>query len=227
MSKDTTIGLRPELGTLPSRLQHLPLDSRGYPVPWFVKWIDGEPDFRVMDGEKFGRAVKEKRCWVCGGPLGRYMTFVSGPMCVLNRTSAEPPSHHDCAEWSARHCPFLSRPHMERREDEVINNSNHGTASITRNPGCTALVTTKKYVLFRAPEGSASSGWLIDMGNFERVEWFAEGRSATSEEVAHSIETGMPLLKEQCDQESSQKRIDAAHAELQRLYVKSMAWWPA
>lgn len=29
------------------------------------------------------------------------MTFVVGPMCELNRISGEPPSHRECAEFSA------------------------------------------------------------------------------------------------------------------------------
>ena len=82
---------------------------------------------------------------------------------------------------------------MERREDDVINNEGHGDSAILRNPGCTALVTTKYYSVFRAP-GSAT-GWLIDIGKFVRVEWFAEGRPATRAEVEHSIETGLPLLR--------------------------------
>ena len=219
-----TAQLRPELGALPKRLQHLPLDSRGYPVPWFVDWIDGEPEFRAMSPEKFERAINERRCWVCGDRLGSYKTFVAGPMCVLTRTSAEPPSHYDCAEWSAQNCPFLTRPNMERREDDVINNEGQGDAAILRNPGCTALVTTKGYRVFRT--SAAAIGWLIEMGEFERVEWFAEGRPATRAEVEHSVETGLPLLRESCEREATPERIARAGAELMRTYQANKAWWP-
>lgn len=223
MTKETQA--RPELSELPSRLRHLPID-RGYPVPWFVDWINGEPEFRAMSTQKFKLAIEQERCWVCGGRLGRYKVFVAGPMCVINRTSAEPPSHHDCAEWSARNCPFLTKPHMARREDDVINNEGHGDASILRNPGCTALVTTTKFRPFRAGKASRT-GWLIDMGQFERVEWFAEGRPATRAEVDHSIETGLPLLHEICERESTPERIARAGAELMRTYEASKIWWPA
>ena len=219
-----TAHLRPELGVLPKRLLHLPLDSRGYPVPWFVAWVDGEPEFRAMSPEKFERAIKERRCWVCGARLGSYKTFVAGPMCLINRTSAEPPSHHDCAEWSAQNCPFLARPNMERREDDVINNEGHGDGAILRNPGCTALITTKGYRVFRS--AGSSAGWLIEMGEFERVEWFAEGRPATRAEVEQSVETGLPLLREMCEREESPERIAMAGAELVRAYTASKAWWP-
>jgi hypothetical protein len=53
--------------TMPARMRDLPLDERGYPVPWFVAWVDGKPEFRAMDRHKFVTAIREKRCWVCAG----------------------------------------------------------------------------------------------------------------------------------------------------------------
>src|SRR6516164_3611940 len=100
-------GLEP----LPDKLKHLPIDERGYPVPWFVDWVDGKPEFRAMDGRKFRDAIKKRLCWVCGDRLGINLAFLAGPMCGINRTSAEPPSHYICAAWSARNCPFLNNPH--------------------------------------------------------------------------------------------------------------------
>src|SRR5258708_35612370 len=135
---------------LPSRMLSLPIDDRGYVVPWFVDWIDGKPEFRAMDGKKFVRAIKEKLCWVCGERLGRYMTFVAGPMCGINRTSSEPPSHLECAQWSARNCPFLNNPQAIRREDEDVNplSKSVGGIAIQRNPGVSMLWTTNTYTIF-------------------------------------------------------------------------------
>src|SRR5439155_15335159 len=112
------IELRSGVTQLPERIKALPVDERGYPIPWFVDYVNGKPEFRAMDQHKWVRALKEKLCWVCGQPLGRMMTFVAGCMCGINRTSAEPPSHYDCALWSAKNCPFLNNPDMVRREDE-------------------------------------------------------------------------------------------------------------
>jgi hypothetical protein len=105
-----TVAIRPELEALPSRMKTLPVDERGYPVPWFVDWVDGKPEFRAMDGNKWESAVRYRLCWVCGGTLGVNKSFVAGPMCGINRTSAEPPCHLECATWSARNCPFLKNP---------------------------------------------------------------------------------------------------------------------
>src|ERR1041385_2432550 len=97
---------RTDLPELPARLRKLPVE-RGYPVPWFVAFVDGHYDFRVIGPGKIARAVQENRCWICGDTLGSYLCFPIGPMCAINRVTSEPPSHRECAEWSARACPFL------------------------------------------------------------------------------------------------------------------------
>lgn len=148
-----------------------------------------------MEPHKFIRAVREKLCWVCGQRLGVNLCFVAGPMCGINRTSSEPPSHVECAQWSARNCPFLSNPQMVRREDEEINNAvlrdNAAGFAITRNPGVAMLWKTRQYEVFKTENG----GRLIQMGEPESVEWFAFGRPATREEVLQSIESGLPNLE--------------------------------
>jgi hypothetical protein len=218
--------LRPELGVLPMRLRRLPVDRRGYPVPWFVQWIDGQPEFRAMDPQKFAIAIREKRCWVCGDVLGAYLAFVIGPMCAVNRTSAEPPCHLECAQWSAEHCPFLSRPTMVRREDDLTAQAVPGDASLLRNPGCAGVWVTKSgYRFYRAP-GQSASGYLIEMGPPLRVEWYAEGRPATRTEVEASIASGMPFLMEACDKETTALGRQDAKRALHDARKAADQWLP-
>jgi hypothetical protein len=202
-----------DLKTLPHRMKSLPIDERGFVVPWFVAWREGKPEFRAMDPIKFVRAINEKLCWVCGERLGVYVCFVAGPMCGINRTSSEPPSHQLCAQWSARNCPFLSNPRMVRREDELINNANLAEmaagCAIARNPGVTMIWTTRSYEIFRDHKNKP----LIQMGEPESVQWFACGREATREEVEASIDSGLPSLELMARQEPGameflQKSID-------------------
>jgi hypothetical protein len=184
--------IRPELEPLPSRMQMLPVDERGYVIPWFVDWVDGKPEFRAMDPKKFVRAIKEKLCWTCGQRMGRFMTFVAGPMCGINRTSSEPPNHFECAEWSARNCPFLSNSKAVRRVDEKLGGdmSNAAGFVLTRNPGVTMLWTCLDYSVFDDGKGKP----LLHMGDPAHVEWYAEGRPATREQVDESIASGLPAL---------------------------------
>jgi len=186
------VALRPELEPPPSRMQSLPIDERGYPVPWFVDWIDGKPEFRAMDPAKFVRAVNEKLCWTCGERLGRWMVFVAGPMCGINRTSSEPPSHLECAKYSVRNCPFLNNPDAIRRVDEVIggDTSKVAGAMLTRNPGVSMLWICKDYSIFNDGKNKP----LCHMGEAQSVEWYRCGKHATREEVLASIEGGFPAL---------------------------------
>lgn len=183
------------LEPLPTRMQNLSIDERGYVVPWFVAWIDGKPEFRAMDQAKFIRAIKQKLCWVCGEKLGVNLCFVAGPMCGVNRTSSEPPCHLECGRWSARNCPFLSNPRMVRREDETINNGklqeNTAGMAIARNPGVSMLWITRQYEVFNDGKNRP----LIQMGEPESVEWWALGVRATLDQVRASIDSGLPNLE--------------------------------
>jgi hypothetical protein len=182
--------LRTGLPPLPARIAKLPVDRRGYPVPWFVAWINGEPEFRTMDGGKLVLAVRDRRCWVCGQPLGSFLAFTIGPMCAVNRVSAEPPSHRECAEFSAIACPFLTRPHMRRRENDLPAEATSAAGvTIARNPGVALVWVTKSYRVRRAP-----GGYLFEIGDPREILTFAEGRAATVEEIRASVDSGLPIL---------------------------------
>jgi hypothetical protein len=186
---------------MPERIKNLPHDpERDYPVPFFVAYIDGKPDFRIADDEKRRRCIKERLCWICGERLGRYLVFVIGPMCSVNRISAEPPMHRDCAEYSARVCPFLLNPNQKRNPKKV--NAETGEPPgimIARNPGCMVLWITTSYSLVRDDHG----GLLFGLGNPVSLCWVAEGRTATRAEVLESIETGLPILRELAEKEGT------------------------
>jgi hypothetical protein len=188
--------IRDDLEPLPLSMSSLEVDDRGYPVPWFVPKLNGVPEFRGMDVDKFARAVRERRCWVCGDRRGVYVAFVVGPMCGINRISSEPPSHLACARWSARNCPFLSNPRMVRREDEVSNNlrlaeDSAGTA-LARNPGVALLWITRQFEIIKDP---LKKGYLFQMGEPYAIEFWCEKRLATREEIDASITGGLPSLE--------------------------------
>ena len=107
---------------MPPRVAVLPVNKAGYPVPWFVDRdadVNGQPDFRYADPRKLDRAIAYSLCWVCGQRRGVHASFVIGPMCSVNRVSAEPPCHLDCAIYSARACPFVANRKMVRRDRQM------------------------------------------------------------------------------------------------------------
>lgn len=187
--------VRPGMPPMPDAIARLPVDDRGYPVPWFVKWIDGKPEFRSMDARKLMLAIKQKNCWVCGETLPPWpgpFTFVIGPMCSVNRVSSEPPSHHDCAVFSVKACPFLSKPHMERRENDMpVGPAHSAGVMITRNPGVTCLWESPTYQAFEV-----HNGILFNIGEAARATWWREGRPATRAEVDAAFDAGYPALLE-------------------------------
>lgn len=203
---------------MPDRIKHLPVSPTGYPTPWFVAWINGVPDFRVIKRNGIADAVRQKRCWVCGEPLGRTFAMTLGPMCAINRTISEPPSHRDCAIYSALACPFLSNPRMRRHETGLPENRIEaaGTA-LKRNPGAAAVWLTRGYRPFRAP-----GGVLFTFDDPTEVLWFADGRAATRQEVEASIYSGLPELEKVAAQEGPE-----ATAALRRLTADAMQYLPA
>lgn len=221
--------LRPDLPPLPRLMQTLPVDERGYCVPWFVKWVDGKPEFRAMDPYKFMLAIRERLCWVCGQKLYAEMIFTIGPMCALNLISSEPPSHRQCAQFSARACPFLSKPQMHRREDETFNNAKKNSAGlmVERNPGVTLLWFTRTYKLLRTPaipEQGVGAGYLFQIGKPMMAEWYCRGRAATRAEVLESINTGLPLLHQANERQGINEA--AGRAEIERRLAEAMRLVP-
>lgn len=198
-------------------MRGLPLDRRGYPVPWFAAWEDGEgnevargrgiPQIKFMSGKAVGEALRDGRCWVCGGRLGRYKAFVIGPMCAVNRINAEPPSHLDCADFSARACPFLARPHMRRSGagDEEVIEELPGIA-LLRNPKVACVwIIQGRFTTTRTEKGP-----LMRLPEPDSLRWYAEGRPATRPEIEEAVTTGLPSLHDLAKSERE-------HAEIDRL----------
>lgn len=225
--------VRAGLPPLTDRIAALPVDERGIPVPFFVAWIDGKPEFRAADQRKWIRCHSERLCWVCGQKLGRFVSFTIGPMCSITRTTAEPPAHLECADWSVRGCPFLSKPKMVRREGGLLieaSKENVAGNMIERNPGVTCIwtiaVTDAKphgYTLFDDGRGRP----LIEIGMPSEVSWWREGRPATREEVLESIRTGLPALEAACEQEPLAEQQDAARLELHEKTAIALQYIPA
>lgn len=210
--------IRPGLPPLTPRIAKLPVDERGYPVPYFVQWFDengiptkrgvGKPDHRIMDITAFMDCVMNGKCWVCGQPMGRNGVFVIGPMCAVNKNTAEPPSHQDCARWSVQGCPFLSNPDMVRREARMpVGSTEAAGMMIKRNPGVMALWASRTWKPYAVP-----GGFLIHTGEPISVEWWTRGRLATRAEVLDAIDSGMPLLLGACADDWDRKELFESRA---------------
>ena len=192
---------RADLPPRPARMMHLPIDDRGFLVPWFVATVDGKPDFRAIRPSGIAEAWNKKTCWLCGGPMGVYKACVVGPMCGVNRITSEPPCHLECAEYAAKACPFLTRPLAVRNERGMPEGSMAGIG-IKRNPGATLVWVTKDMQPFKVSKGQGG-GWLFKLGDPVTLQFWARGRRATRAEVQESVDTGLPILREYAERDGA------------------------
>jgi hypothetical protein len=181
---------------MPARIAKLPVDKRGFPVPKFVTWFDGQPDFRVIRPSSVVNCVRKRLCWICGEPIGVRMAFVIGPMCAINRISSEPPSHKECAVFAARNCPFLSTPLARRREKDLPEERYVLDGHIDHNPGVAAVWITKTYTVT-----PVDTGYLFKIGTPLSIAFYCEGRLATRAEIDAAIDKGLPFAVEVARQE--------------------------
>lgn len=210
---------------MPPRIKRLPQNSAGYPVPWFVEWINDEPDFRIVDSRKVPIAMKRGKCWICGEKrTGPTASFVIGPMCAVNRISGEPPSHHDCAIYAAMVCPFLVNPRKRRREGGLDEHDELYQAEgfIDRNPGVTLVWSGRGWKPFDGPSVRGNPVTYFHIGAPTRVEWYKEGRPASRAEVLEAIESGLPLL-----QTAAEREGESAIAALDTMIKEAMPLVPS
>jgi protein-disulfide isomerase-like protein with CxxC motif len=88
---------------------------------------------------------------------------------------------------------------------------------IKRNPGVALLWTTRSYKIMKTPTGP-----LFRIGDPEQIEFYAEGRQATREEIMTSIESGMPILRDMAKEDGPE-----AEKQLQQQYHDAMELVPA
>lgn len=211
---------------MPPRIARLPLNSQGYPISWFVAENEGSrDDLRYADGEKRVDALRFGLCWVCGQKLGRHLAFPIGPMCTINRITSEPPCHIDCARYSARACPFMSRPQFQRRASELPDGyvAPPGFHN-DRNPGIAVVWSTLGFRQFATLVGGP--GRLISLGNPIAVEWWRSGRPASRAAAQLALEDGLPLLRDECLKEDTPEAVEQALEVLERQYRAALQLLP-
>jgi hypothetical protein len=174
-------------------IARLRINDEGFPVPWFVPWRDDKPIMNMADAEKYAAARRLNLCWCCGTNLGQYKAFVIGPMCAINRISSDPPSHRLCAEYAVRACPFLRNPRMRRNPNSPDHKVAPPGIMIERNPGVSLIWVTKTYR--RLPEG------LFELGDPSHLSYWREGRHATRDEILESVNSGLPILRKQAQED--------------------------
>lgn len=201
---------------VPARMARRPRDRHQRLVPWFVGYVDGQPDHRVVRPDGLRDAVRLNLCWLCGETRGAYQSFVISPMCAVNRVAGEPPSHRDCANYSVLACPFLATPSMRRRPNLPENTVPPDGEMNPRNPGVSLVWTTRSWV--RKPGFR-----LFDIGDPTSVTWWREGQPATYSQALDALVSSMEILGEKAAEDRHPER---AAESLEEQYWKATNYLP-
>jgi len=113
--------MKPKDFPIPEQMQHLKLDSRGFPIP-FVVLVDktGKPHFTVNAIEMQMRCLQENLCHVCGKGLYGPAWFAGGPLSAFHPhgTYIDGAMHGDCMHYAMQVCPYLAAPNYRNRIDD-------------------------------------------------------------------------------------------------------------
>lgn len=98
---------------VPVRLAHMPLLG-GLVIPVIsARHRGGQAAFGVNHPVNLPMCLLQRRCGVCGEPLGRKAVFLMRPADLWRNSTVEPGMHPECANYVTRACPMVSG-HMTR-----------------------------------------------------------------------------------------------------------------
>lgn len=163
------------LVVIPARMAGLPRDKHGYPIFW-TAYVDahGVPDFRVLEMPRVFRALKYRRCGMCGEPIsGRTFCLIGARDNVAELRGTDPPMHEDCARFALAVCPFLSGSSTRRSGKALGSDTVELATDFERDaPPEVGLIFTRSY----------ERGWDETIRGFRyatpfRVEWQQRARA--------------------------------------------------
>lgn len=139
---------------IPSFLKHPKVNKNGFPIPFFVGYVDGKPDFRLLDAKKQMYCIEQKLCAICGKKLIKHSYyFISGPNGYTNKISTDPAMHRACAEYSLNVCPHLHIEKTTRRETGIEHLKQEQGAIMLDKPPMLLLVKADNFSKVRHPDG--------------------------------------------------------------------------
>ena len=194
---------------IPPRMQHLPRDRRGLPIPFVVlRDKDDQPHFTINDTTKSLYCLKHDLCPISGTPLSRGRWFVGGPLSAFHQDGAyvDLPSHLDCIEYALQVCPYLAAPKYARRLDDATVDYERLDHKVLVDPS----MNPDRPPLFVAVMAIGQSVRHLGFGQFRlrpkrpyrRVEFWRYGARLSQEEgerlVAEALSGPLPKMQQNC-----------------------------
>lgn len=173
---------------IPERMQRLPRDARGYPIPFLV-FVDseGKPHFTINDHRKAWQCRTEDRCGICGDTLFRGRWFVGGPKAALHEHGAyiDAPMHDECAHYALQVCPYLAAPRWTK-ELGAFSKPADGLVLVdpTQDPERPALFVAVMAIGHTITE---PSGYYRPKRPYRKLEYWLQGKEITAREAASIV----------------------------------------
>ena len=133
---------------IPEYLAHLPVDKRGYPIPYFVPIVDGEAEFKYGDPHKVDICLKYNKCWVCGRKIKLPAYVITGPVGRKNNVVSDLPMHERCARYSLIICPHM---YIEKTKRFTDDDEGNDMLHVHGKPSEIYLIRIDKFKVIRAP----------------------------------------------------------------------------
>lgn len=96
---------------MPKIIADLPTDSRGYPIPANVSYLDGKPVFAANDAHTEIALMKAGKCSATGAKLdNNTLRLIGAPLNGLGKNKIivlDAPVHVDALAYSMKVCPYL------------------------------------------------------------------------------------------------------------------------
>ncbi|WP_334147834.1 hypothetical protein [Hyphomicrobium sp.] len=168
---------------VPARMQQLPRDQRGYPVPVIVlRDNSGRPHFTMNDEAKRQRIIREDRCAICGGKLFRGRWSVGGPLSAFHPFGRynDTPLHHECMTYALQVCPYLAMPSYSKRLDaKTAANAEFDATLINIDPtvldGRPELFVAVMHIGQSYSPGPYGLGYVIPKRPYRHIEYWQNG----------------------------------------------------
>lgn len=166
---------------MPLRMSQRPL-FRGLPVPAISTVVNGTPDFRVVDLDKWDHLANNRLCSLCGTVLRKLMWFIGGDGCMKLRMFFDLPVHEDCGLYAFKICPYLalttseySKRSIEYLESDTKVLMNYREDISPTRPQQLGFAAATSYIIGQSEKGQPlvqASEWV--RGPF----WFADRADA-------------------------------------------------
>lgn len=170
---------------IPDLMRKLPLDSRGYPIPYVVLNDDkGCPHFKINDDTKSDECIAKNLCTICGTKMDRTsMWLLGGPQSAFHPKGSfvEPPVHRECGLYALQVCPYLRYNNYGKKDIMVKDGSFNKplllldpTQSMDRLPFF-VFVKISGYQVFRRTENGIPIKSIKPMKPYKVIEFWQEG----------------------------------------------------